>query len=464
MYRILTVFFVLVLLGGCTNDKRKETGVWIGGQIIHPHSNTFVITNGVMTDTLYLDNNNRFLKYFEDFSEGIYSIIHQEYQVLYLVPGDSLMLRINTVEFDESIGFTGIGAERNRFLIDMFLHNEREITQMTRYYALSPEAFIAKADSMYQNRLEVIKKYQHKNSLPRGFVEVAHANAQYDYYSKLEMYPYAHYGRTNVTLANLPEGYYDFRNNIDYNSELLQNYYTYYNFLFRHFDNLAYEKYCKQMVYDDENAIHITHKIEAINKKIQLENLKNNLLNSSIRRFVVHSKYLQNDSEPLNMFLQYSTNEIQKEEIKKLFTNALQLLPGEQFPDVSLETYQGSAILLKSVLRKPTVITFWSASHRDHYTNTFSKLSELREKYPEFDFLSINVNEDSSLWKNTVARNPGVKNFDYRFQQPTKAMESLVLRAISKVMIVDENGIILENNTNLFRFDFEEELLGILNR
>ncbi|HLU50866.1 MAG TPA: hypothetical protein VKZ42_01775 [Flavobacteriaceae bacterium] len=464
MPKVFSVLLVSFLFLSCAQDKLKDKGVWIGGQIVNPHSNTFVITNGTLIDTLYLDDNNRFLKYYENFSEGVYSIIHEEYQVIYIQPGDSLMIRINTVEFDESMGFTGVGAEQNRFLIDMFLYNELENLVMPQFYILPPEEFVVKADSMYQKRLEILDRFKEKYKSNKGFLEVANASIIYDYYSKLELYPYAYYGRNNITLADLPKGYYDFRKSIDYNNERLQNHYTYYNFLFRHFDNLAYEQYCKQMVYDDENAIHIVHKLHEINKKISLEKLKNNLLNSSIRRYLTRSKYLQAENEPLQLFMQYSTDSVHKEEVEVLFNNSLKLLPGNIYPDVSLENYNGQALLLKSVLKKPTVITFWTSLHRDHYNNSVSKLNELRVKYPEFDFLSININEDGALWKNIVRRNPGTKDFDFRFQQPNKAMNDLVIRAISKVMIVDKNGVILDNNTNIFRIDFEETLLGILNR
>ena len=57
----------------------------------------------------------------------MYTFSHVEFQVFYLNPGDSLMLRVNTLEFDESLSFTGMGSKGNNLLIDLFLLNEAEI-------------------------------------------------------------------------------------------------------------------------------------------------------------------------------------------------------------------------------------------------------------------------------------------------------------------------------------------------
>ena len=57
------------------------------------------------------------------------------------------MLRVNTVDFDESLTFSGTGAARNNLLIDMFLINEAEDQQMPPMYLLTPNNFEAKIDS-----------------------------------------------------------------------------------------------------------------------------------------------------------------------------------------------------------------------------------------------------------------------------------------------------------------------------
>ena len=40
------------------------------------------------------------------------------------------MLRVNTLDFDESLSFTGMGSKSNNLLMDLFLLNEEEIELM----------------------------------------------------------------------------------------------------------------------------------------------------------------------------------------------------------------------------------------------------------------------------------------------------------------------------------------------
>ena len=58
---------------------------------------------------------------------GIYKLEHlPEYQTLLLEEHDSLWVRINAAAFDESIVFSGVGASKNNFLIELFLKQESE--------------------------------------------------------------------------------------------------------------------------------------------------------------------------------------------------------------------------------------------------------------------------------------------------------------------------------------------------
>ena len=75
-------------------------------------------------DTFYLDENNNFFGELKIASEGLFYFTHgYENQYLYLQPNDSLLLRLNTWDFDESIVFSGNGSGKNEFLINLFLQN-----------------------------------------------------------------------------------------------------------------------------------------------------------------------------------------------------------------------------------------------------------------------------------------------------------------------------------------------------
>ncbi|MBT3872702.1 MAG: hypothetical protein HOF75_08760, partial [Flavobacteriaceae bacterium] len=109
--------------------KNKEDGVplftYVGGEIINPKEDYVIFyKDEQFLDSVKLDANNNFIYKAKNIKQGLYSFSHKEYQVFYLKPSDSLMLRVNTLTFDESLSYTGVGAERNNFLMEMFLHNE----------------------------------------------------------------------------------------------------------------------------------------------------------------------------------------------------------------------------------------------------------------------------------------------------------------------------------------------------
>lgn len=466
MYKKIPFFLIAIAFLSCSSEKtEKDEGAWFGGEIVNPNTDYIILTrNETLIDTILLDNNNRFLYHIENVEKGIYNFIHLEYQMAYLEPGDSLMLRLNTIEFDESLAFTGKGAERNNFLINMFIYNELETQRMRPFYQLPVEQFLLKLDSMRSLRIENLDRFIKRADPCSAFFNIANANINYDYYDRREIYPFAHYGRNNVNNVVLPQGYYDFRNDVDYNNEELQSYYTYYRFMQRHFDFIAFEKYRDDSQYNNSSLNHISAKLMAIDSHINLESFKNSLFKSSIRRFILNSKEYDDEKKAVELFLSLSTNETHKDEIKKIFEASLKLMPGNPLPNLTLHDYKDKQQSISSAIKRPTILYFWSINSINHMRNVHSKVDELKLKYPEFDFIALNTNSDSEAWKGMINRHGYNKNYQFRFGNPETAIENLVINSINKTMIVDKDGHIIDNQTNLFSVTFEEQLLGILNQ
>lgn len=57
------------------------------------------------------------------------------------------MLRLNTIDFDESLVFTGLGSKKNNYLIKTFLENEIEIKKRNTFCRMSPEELESYLDS-----------------------------------------------------------------------------------------------------------------------------------------------------------------------------------------------------------------------------------------------------------------------------------------------------------------------------
>ena len=92
--------------------------------------------------------------------EGLFNFKHgNEQQYIYLEPKDSLLIRLNTWNFDETLVFSGKGAERNNLLIDSFLESEKERKIFYQYYDLPPSEFSTKVAQVEKVKLDRYNNY-----------------------------------------------------------------------------------------------------------------------------------------------------------------------------------------------------------------------------------------------------------------------------------------------------------------
>ena len=463
--KILLLFLLLPFLSCNNKEESEHTDAWIGGEIVNPKVNFVVISKeNKVIDTVKLDSRNYFMYKIHSICPGLYSIRHNEYQLMYLEPGDSLMLRVNTIEFDESLSFTGKGAEGNNLLMDYFLLNDIENSMLTTWYALSPEVFEKKLDSFRSIKIDAYNEFAAKNRPSREFREIAYANIDYDHYLKKEIYASVNSIRSTSENIEYPPKFFAYRKKVDFGNEILRSYFPYYRFLNKYFDNLAYKKY------DSENpnrrylADHFYNKVKIIDSLITNDTLKNNMLRTNVGRYLLNGKDLENSKPIVDLFLELNTNKAHQIEMSSLSKATAVLTPGSTLPNILLLDTKNMTKDIHSIINRPTVIYFWTASSVKHYRNIHFKASELSQKYPEYEFIGINTDTHFKKWRKTVE----LANYDslheYQFDNVSIAERKLVINSMNKAIIVDKYAKILQNNTSLFNRNIERELLNYLNQ
>lgn len=125
--KMLFCILFVCSLTACKKESSKSNDTYFGGLIVNPTSDYVVLLKrDVVIDTFYLDNKNKFGGKLVDAEKGLYVFKHPpENQILYLEPGDSTLLLLNTLEFDESLTFSGSGAAKSNFLNKMYLLNQK---------------------------------------------------------------------------------------------------------------------------------------------------------------------------------------------------------------------------------------------------------------------------------------------------------------------------------------------------
>lgn len=465
--QILLLFFCCLLCASCDKSSKDSCGsAWIGGEVVNPKRDYVILSKSrKIIDTVFLDDENFFLYQIKQLEPGIYFFSHNEYQALFVEPGDSIMLRVNTLEFDESLSYTGKGADKNNFMMEMFLLNEQENELMPKFYLLSPSEFEKKMDSFTQHRTTLYDEFIAKKSPSNGFKVIAKAATDYAIFSKKELYISANARKKNYDEnIEIPTSFYDFRKKVDMGNQQLRSYYPYYRYLGYYMDNLAYEQYKEEAPYDRTSFLHNYHKCSLIDSMVTNEYLKNNLLRTTAYRYFLHPKNEEEAKKMLDHFLALSTNEEDHTEVSEFADATIQLTPGHIIPNVMLLTTENTVKDLHSVFNGPTVLYFWSNQSIKHYKNIHTRASELTAKYPEYDFIGINIDTHFKKWLKVI-KNSGYNDLvEYQFDNFQEAEMKLIIESVNKAMIVDGDGTILNGNTNIFDISIEEELLGFLNK
>ncbi len=464
---LLLLFSILLLVSSCKNNKNtKEKYTYIGGEIVNPKGDYVIFYKGEQfLDSVKLDANNHFIFKAKDLKPGLYSFMHKEFQVIYIKPLDSLMLRVNTIDFDESLSYTGTGAYRNNFLMDMFLYNEAEIDLMPKLYKLSPIEFEKALDSLKNIRTGVYNEFKEKHNPSDAFKEVAEASINYDYYSKKEIYITANQRKKGSDLYfEIPDSFYSYRNHIDFGSETLRSYFPYYRFLFRYFDNIAFEKIDNTDPYSKNSFDHTFRKIKLIESTVTNDSLKNSMVKNIAGRYLLNCNEKENQEKMLALFLATNTNKQHQNELNEVAKASMKLTPGHKISNHLLITTENTLKDLQSIITKPTVFYFWSPKSVNHYRSIHYKASELNSKYPEYDFIGINTDSNFANWSAIIKKKGYNKAKEYQFNNLSKAEKELVIYSVNKAIIVDKNGVIINGSANLFNPNIEGILLGYLNQ
>jgi len=212
------------------------------------------------------------------------------------------MVRINDKEFDESIVFCGRGDEKNNFLMELFLRNERDKSKMFDVFDLPIPKFIPNIDSSFNANKKFYQLKRNQIKWSPEFDEVAQAAVNFHHYSKKELYPFIHKMRTGVDIWKvLPQHFYDYRREINFNNDHLSDFAPYVNYLSYMLNNVGTINYHNHFTDVDLALRTNINKLKIADTLIKNEKVKNLILNN------IAFAYLMEDQNMLNnqKFLRY---------------------------------------------------------------------------------------------------------------------------------------------------------------
>ena len=261
-------------------------------------------------DTLKLDENNRFFTQFDSLAPGLYTFKHEpEHQYVYFDKNDSIMVRVNSRDFDESIVFCGRGEEKNNFLMEIYLKNEKDKYKMFDYFDDNFDNFSKEIDSTFANETTFYNTKKQEIKWNDDFDVFAKAALDFNYYSKKELYPLVHKIRTGEDLIDkLPANYYDYRKTIDFNNVRLSNYAPYVMYLSHMLNNMGTINYHNHFSEKDLALKTNINKMTIADTLIKNQKVKNNILNNIAFTYLLEDQNMTNNNTFLTSYKKLSTD------------------------------------------------------------------------------------------------------------------------------------------------------------
>jgi len=465
MKQLIIVALIGIALLGCNKENSNCGFAYLGGEIINPNNDHIVLYDSSRpVDTIYLDENNRFYYKFENLTPGLFSFVHGgEYQVVLLEPNDSVMIRLNTLDFDESLVFTGRGAKKNNFLIELFVKLETEDKNMYKIGEFEPHTFQKTVDSISNVHYQSYDQFLEKNPGSELFSKMALASIDYSNYARKELFPFRYYNKKEIkNRIGLPKDFYAYRSKIKYNDSDLKEFYPYYNFMFSHIDNLALDSYFSNStdtIFNRSDIQYNLTKLDIIDSLIKDDFIKNNLLKYNTRNYLTYNISYKEGEKMYDSFMSKCNSEEDKEYIKEFNVVLKKLQPGNPMPDIEVVDKANHVHNINDLINKPTVIYFWSKAIKSHFINSHSKVDEFKAIYPDINFISINIDiQNKKVWHQLLEQSKFDTTNEYRFKYPTTAKKALAVNYINKVMIIGVDGQIIDPNAKMFDWEFSKVL------
>ncbi|MBU2996069.1 transaldolase [Cellulophaga baltica] len=446
---------------GCNSSDNKTT--IFAGEIVNPTSETVILyKDDIVVDSAQLDMHNRFSITLNNIDEGLYNFRHApQYQYIYLSKGDSLMVRLNTMSFDESLVFSGHGEEINNFLIEVFLNNEEEEPLIESYYKLDPLAFSQKIDSLRKRKTNLLSELKVDVEISEKATAFANASINYSSYINKEKYPFVHNKRKKEgTITEIPEEFYTFRKGLDFDNKELTYFTPYYDYMKRHFDNLAYNDCATACVNEGDRYIkdHLhfnLHKLKLIDSLVNGKKLRDNLFrNVAMSYFLKVHDNNDNNKVFLESFHELSSNNKHIAEIHDLYEGVIKMQPSHTIPEIDVIDSLGNKVSLKDIsnTKKDIVFYFWTGKNSRHFKNIHRRVAKLKMLKPNTTFIGISLSTLEYDWKKILKASDISLENQYQADDIKLLRNTLIIDGLNKAIVVND-GLIVDAYKNIYRIN-----------
>ena len=400
----------------------------LSGKITNPTGNQLIIKNGTIKKVIKLNEDGTFLDTIHVVKEGIYPFSDgRERSSIYLKNGYDLNLTIDTKEFDESIKYTGKGAENNNFLAKKALIEEREQRKIYTLYGADEKTFLERQNALIQEYNLLLDKLKDKD-----FVEYQKKEIKYAFLQSLSNFESYHQYIAKNDTFKVSKKFLNPVKAIDLNNEndYLQ---------FPTFKNLVNNHYLEN-INDTTKTKDIILSINNIKSSI----IKKGVLTSLLETVDISNPHLAN---LYNVSMEVSDDEGFKNDLKQKYTQIEKLLPGNISPTFVFKDIDDKPISLSDFKGKYVYIDVW-ATWCSPCRREIPFLKKLEEEFKGKDiaFVSISVDrlKDYDKWKKMV-HDKEMKGYQLFADKSWQSdfVQAYRIKGIPTFILIDREGKII---------------------
>ena len=457
-FNIIFLFNLLILMSisSCQSNKNFDR-IFFGGQIINPSASFVTLYKDNKTiDCLSLNNNYRFFKYYDSLEVGIYKLEHiPEYKSVFLEKGDSVWVRINASSFNESIVYSGRGAAKNNFMMDLLLSYDKENSFLSSKYSSNGISFKKLIDSLLNQKKKRWIKMDSINELTPIARKITQAAYIYPYATRKERY--ALLRGTNWSDIE-KKNFFDYRKYLNLGETDLAFFDPYINYLMNYLSEKALDS-AQNYFKNKQTTDHNIKRLKLINEHISGSVLKNNLARAIAFEELLNLENHNNHDEFLNQFLIVNNSNSHFNEVLGLHKDIKNMSKGRKLPELSLQNHKLETIRSSSLFtEKPAVLYFWSQTQMGHYRNTIKKAKRLSKQFPQYDFKGVCLQPFNEIVLQ-VHKMMGIPaESQLAFIDFEKGSKQWVVSLLNRAIILDKKGIIKEGFGNFSSPDFSDLL------
>lgn len=376
-----------------------------------------------------------------------------EVTYMFLAPGYDLSVTLDTKQFDETVKYTGNGADVNNYLTKRALLTKPVSARVM--YQKPENEFTQAIDSSYRAHMDFFNKWfagaDKNNAAVTAFINYQRAEHIYTWAIQKSYYPSTY---TYFTKAQpvIPANYYDFLKEAPLHNHdaLLSSAYL----RFLHYN--IYRQAQDQKVLDS-NASETQIVLDIINRDFngeEKEYLYVQQIKTLLEKQDVNSAYA--------LFEKYKTfakNAAYLDILQQVFSITESLSPGKEAPNFAGVDLNGKKMQLSDYHGKVVYVDVW-ASWCGPCVREIPYAEKLQEELKGKDivFLCVSVDENEGSWKNIIKqKNIGgvhVRSYD----QANNVSALYNVDGIPRYMIIGKDGKIVDSNAKRPSADVKADL------